>query len=162
MRLVAVLPAVVAACGSPEPAPCADAAVCDGMCIASWTGNFRDGSRAAANCAHLAPELALELQSPVIGSPLVISIDLGAAPSAGMFSSETVATWSAVQARSIGNGACVYSAGDMVVPTGSFTLELASVDGDAPHGHITIVQYVHAVEDTVCGTADTETVDAVF
>ena len=49
----------------------------------------------------------------------------------GEYSSETLATWHAVGARSISDGACVYSAGDQVTPHGSFTLTLANFTGQA-------------------------------
>lgn len=153
----------LAACGSDAAvadAGCRDAEVCAGGCPASFSGNFADGSTDAANCARLAGALQFTVPSQVIGAPLMISLDLGDAPAAGPYSSETVAHWSAVQARSIGNGACVYSAGDEVVPAGSFTLSLT--DPAAPHGTLAVELTVHAVDGTRCGAGDQEHVEIVF
>jgi hypothetical protein len=160
VRLVAL---VLAGCGSGAALPdaaCGDAALCADACPATFSGNFADHSLAAANCARLDPALELSIASPVIGAPLAISLDLGAAPAAGPYSSETVAHWSAVQARSIGDGACVYSAGDEVVPIGSFTLDLADPVG--PHGTLAVELTVHAVDGTRCGAGDREHVEIVF
>jgi hypothetical protein len=151
----------IAACSGDAP-PCADAAVCAGACVATYAGNFSDGSRDAANCAHLTPKLELSIMSRVIGSPATISIDLGPAPVPGTYSSDTVTTWSAIQARSIDSGACVYTAGDQIVPRGSFVLDLAAVDGTTAHGTLVIDEYVHALEGTSCGAGSTETLTVVF
>jgi hypothetical protein len=162
---VKLLLLALAACGSdpvatPDATPCADAALCAGACPAVFSGNFADHSLEATNCATFDPTLAMSITSPLIGSPLAISLDLGPAPSPGPYSSEFVPTWSAVQARSIGNGACVYSAGDQVVPLGSFTLNLS--DATTPHGTLELELTVHAVDGTVCGAGDLESVSIVF
>jgi hypothetical protein len=165
VRSLAVLVAFTACGGgaaAPADAACADAAVCEGRCVATFTGNFYDSSADAANCAELSPQLVLNIESPAIGSPLAISIDLGASPTPGTYSSETVASWTAVQARSLGDGGCVYSAGSDVVPVGSFTLDLAIVDGATAHGTLDVLLTVHALEATNCGAASTEAVDVVF
>ena len=93
---------------------------------------------------------------------MIVSIDLGPTPTAGELSSETLASWHAVGAKSIADGACVYSAGDLVTPHGSFTLTLTAVDAPAAHGTLEIVTYLHAVDSTSCGASDTETLDLVF
>jgi hypothetical protein len=162
VRLLAVL-AIFGCSSDPAAAAdatsCADAAVCAGACPATFSGNFTDHSSVATNCATFDPALSLSISSLVIGSPLTVSLDLGA-PTTGAYSSETVQAWSAVQSRSIGDGACVYSAGDQVVPHGSFTLQLD--DTAAPHGTLVLELDVHAVDGTVCGAGDVENVSVVF
>ena len=144
-------------CGDNLPnAETADAA--PNGCPASFSGNFTDFSELASNCAKLDTTLTMSITSPLIGSPVAVSLALGAAQ-VGPYSSETVQTWSAVQARSIGDGACVYSAGDRVVPTGSFTLDLTEL---APHGMLTLSLAVHAVDGTECGVGDVEQVSVMF
>jgi hypothetical protein len=137
-------------------ARCGDAAVCGSACEASFTGNFAETSYSAANCPTLGSDLAFAIPSTTIGSDLAVSIAIGGP---GTYSSETVATWTAIAARSIGDGGCVYSAGSDIVPTGSFTLDLASA---SPHGTLDLVLYVHALQASDCGTASNEAVEVVF
>ena len=168
--LVLAACAACAACGAcgASPAPsCPDGGPCNGACPAALAGNFDETTSAPANCATFAPPatLTFSLPSRALGNPIAISIDLGGAAAAGTYSSDTIATWSAIVARSIGDdGACVYSAGDQVVPHGSFTLALASIDPAAgvAHGALDVTMFVHAVEGTDCGAADTETVHVEF
>ncbi len=159
--------AAIAACGSDaHHAPaCADAVVCGGACPVAFSGNFAESTLSGASCATVTtPDttLAFSIDSSAIGSPLAVSIDLGSAPGAGAYSSETIASWTAVAAKSIGDGGCVFSAGTGITPTGSFTLSLTAIDAQAAHGTLEIVQYVHALQGTDCGVADTETIDVVF
>lgn len=171
--LVLVLAIAAAACGgggssAPVDAKCGDAQVCGSACAAQFSGNFTDSSTTPSNCAAVStgsdddPQLAFSIESPAIGSPLAVMIDLGASPAAGMYSSETSPNWSAVQARSIDDGGCVYSAGTEVVPTGSFTLALTAIDATTAHGALDLLLTVHALEATNCGAASTETVAVEF
>jgi hypothetical protein len=150
---------VVAACGShaaaPPDAPPADAAPIP--CTATFSGNFAESSTGPANCPT--GMLTFSIPTHALGAPLDVKIEL-ASPTAGAYSSETVATWSARAVQLIGNGICLYSAGNAVVPQGSFTLELDSVD--PAHGTLAITQYVLVYPETDCGDADTELVRIVF
>ncbi|HEY1548030.1 MAG TPA: hypothetical protein VGG28_09420 [Kofleriaceae bacterium] len=157
----ALLLALVACGGGPSAsasaadARCGDAAVCGNACEASFSGNFAETSYSAANCPTLGSDLAFAIPSSTLGSDLAVSI---AVAGPGTYSSETVATWTAVAARSIGDGGCVYSAGSDIVPTGSFTLELQGSD----HGTLNLVLYVHALQSSNCGLASNEAVEVVF
>jgi hypothetical protein len=149
------------ACGgnstaTPADARCSDAAVCGNACEASFTGNFAETSYSDANCPTLGSDLAFAIPSTTIGSDLAVTI---AVDGPGTYSSETVATWTAVAARSIGDGGCVYSAGSDIVPTGSFTLEVVD---SSPHGTLDLVLYVHALQASDCGAASNEAVEVVF
>ena len=149
----------LAACGSSPAAP-PDAAPPDAApipCTATFSGNFDESSTGPANCAT--GMLTFSVPTHALGAPLDVKIDLPS-PTAGSYSSETVATWSARAVQLIGNGICLYSAGNAVVPQGSFTLELDSVD--PPHGTLAITQYVLVYPETDCGDADTEMVRIAF
>jgi hypothetical protein len=161
---VKALALALVACGGNSAAVatdarCGDAAVCNGACEASFTGNFVETSYTSASCPSAgSAALTFAVPSSTIGSDLAISIDVGTA-SPGTYSSETVANWIAVAARSIGDGGCVYSAGSDTVPTGSFTLDLVD---STPHGTLDVVLYVHALQATDCGPASNEAVEVVF
>jgi hypothetical protein len=157
MKSIAFL-ATLAACGSAPAAP--DAATC----TLALAGNFDEASSAPADCPTVAGgELDFTLPSSAIGSPIAVAIELGAAPATGTYSSETIAHWRLVAARSVGvDGACVYSAGDEVTPHGSFTLVLTSIDASAAHGTLDAILWVHALDSTDCGAGDTETVHVSF
>jgi len=128
-------------------------------CTAGFIGNFVDDSTAAANCPTLdGGTLAFSVPVAALGSTLDVSIQLGA-PTPGTYSSAGALTWSARAVQMIGNGICLYSAGDSVVPHGDFTL---SLDDLAPHGKLTLTQYVLVYPDTDCGDADTEQVLLTF
>jgi hypothetical protein len=166
-RPVALLVAIAfAACGD-NRAPLDDAML--GPCSALFSGSYRETIASAGACATLSSAagssdvlLGFALDSQVLGAQVMISFDLGPAPTVGSYSSETVASWVAVGAQSIGNGACVYSAGDQVVPTGSFTLTLTALSAKTAHGNATVAEYVHADDGTNCGPADTELIQLVF
>ena len=144
--LIAVL---LIGCGS-SPTPDA--------CTTAFTGNVTATVDSATACATLgAGPLAISINSAMT---LMISIDLGQAPAATMYSSETVMTWSALGERTTADGGCVYAAGNAAVPTGSFTLTLASIA--EPHGELQLVQYVQAMPETDCGAGDHEMVDITF
>jgi hypothetical protein len=92
-----------------------------------------------------------------------ISINLGASPAAGTFSSETVPDWSA-DGLDVAN--CGYTAGRQAAPTGSFTMKLTDVmaapSGTVAHGTLDMTLYVHAPPGTDCGIYPNEQVHAVF
>ena len=164
MRTAVVLLAFAAGCGDNHAGGAGDE-----TCAASFAGNFADEASGSAVCAALdqlpgsADQLLdFAIDSRVLGAQVIISVDLGTAPSTGEYSSETLASWHAVGARSLQDGACVYSAGDQVTPHGSFTLSLTAIDEAAAHGTLVVTQYVHAVDEVDCGDADIETVDVVF
>lgn len=136
------------ACGDNTPGP---------ACTATFSGGFADTTSSPAVCPMLAEgQLVLAIDSRVLGAEADVVFELGASPALGRYSSQTLATWHAVEARSLGGGACVYSAGDSVTPHGSFTLELTAIGDGTAHGVLDVVQYVHAVDGTDCGPADLE------
>jgi len=140
-------------------AACGDNAASE--CSTAFDGSFTDRVRAASACPTLdAGELAFAVDSHVLGAQAIASFTLGDAVTAGRYSSQTVTSWHFVEARSVGDGACVYSAGDEVTPHGSFTLVLDGVD--PAHGTLEVTQYVHAVDGTDCGPADLEYIRADF
>jgi len=130
-------------------------------------GNVTETVTSAA-CARVAARddgdstLVLSIASQASGVTLTVSIDLGAAPSADTYSSETVASWSALGTRETSDGGvCVYAAGNTAVPPGSFSLDLAGV-GATPHGTLRLVQFVQAAPQVDCGAGDNETVELEF
>lgn len=93
---------------------------------------------------------------------LKVSINLGASPAAGSFSSENVSTWSVTGISTDGSN-CVYSAGPEFVPVGSFVLTLTSIEAPVSgsseaHGTLDLTAYVHAPPATTCGVGDVEEV----
>jgi len=144
---------VMTACGS-------NAAV---VCTTTLTGNLDETIESTSACATLRDgALSLEIASTTSGLSLAISIDLGASSSAGTYTPETVASWSAIGNRATADGGeCVYAAGSDAVPAGSFTLDLAP-STDAPHGTLELVQFVQAEQDVDCGAGDDEMVAVAF
>jgi hypothetical protein len=168
----AAIAIVLVACGgngnSTTPT-CADAGpACGSACAVVFTGNFASSSTSAANCAQVGPGsggdtvLAFSLGTDDLDAPLAITIDLGAAPVAGAYSSETSADWSALGLHQAAAGACVYSAGADGVPQGSFTLTLTAIDPATAHGELDVIQYVQAQQGVDCGSGDNEVVDVRF
>jgi hypothetical protein len=150
VRIAALL--VLAACGDNATAPC----------TATFTGSFADDVRSTAACPELHDgALAITFDSPVLGGQVGVELDLGDAATTGRYSEQTVFSWHAVEAKSLGDGACIFSAGDSVTPHGSFTLQVDATEPD-PHGVLDVVQYVHAVDGTDCGPADVENVHVDF
>ncbi|HEV7556960.1 MAG TPA: hypothetical protein VGO00_15950 [Kofleriaceae bacterium] len=142
------------------PAQAPDAAIVIHTCTASFTGNFAEASTSESNCPTMADTtFALSLSTQALGAPLVITVDLGAMPSVGTYTPETVTSWNARGIQPIGQGECVYSAGNDVVPHGDFALEL---DATARHGTFTSTEYVLAFPETDCGDDDTESVQVAF
>ena len=166
MMRIASLFAVLAACGG-DSAPCAEGTVCNGACAVTFTGNFDETSRAAASCPHVVADpgsgdqlFVVGIYSPKLRAQLAISIDLGAAPRAGMYTPETSGAWHAAVAANAADSDCEYSAGSTAVPTGTFTL---SLDAVAPlHGTLQILQFVQAAAGTPCGPGHTESPEHPF
>jgi hypothetical protein len=160
LALLAIVIALAYACGHDGSSN--DAA--GEPCTAIFGGGFTETDNTASVCPTLgsatgSSDLLLDftIDSRVLGAQMLVSIDLGPTPTTGEFSSETITSWHAVGARSIGNGGCVYSAGDQVVPTGSFTLTLTAIEATTAHGSAAFEEYVHALDGTNCGPADVET-----
>ena len=142
------------------PAPAPDAAIVVHTCTASFTGNFAEASTSEANCPTMTDTtFALSLMTQALGAPIVITVDLGAMPSVGTYTPETVPSWSARGVQPIGQGVCVYSAGTDVVPHGDFALEL---DATTRHGTFTSTEYVLEFPTTDCGDNDTESLRVSF
>ena len=136
----------VAACGSSAPPPDAPIA-----CAATLSGNVGEHDA----CTVTAP-LAIAIPSAALGTSIAIAIDVGGSP--GAYSPANVASWSATALQRIGNGACDYSAGAGLVPSGDFALDLEA----GGHGTLTVSQYVLGTPGTDCGDADTERIDVSF
>jgi hypothetical protein len=90
-----------------------------------------------------------------------VSVPLGAAPSPGTFTSDTLENWSAT-AVVRGDSTCIYSAGAASVPNGNLTVTLSSVSGEIAHGTLKAVLYVHAPVYTDCGPDDVEQIALSF
>jgi len=160
MKMPSLLVAAALAGCTAAPAPAPDAAIVVDTCTATFTGNFSEASTSASNCPTLDDTtFAVSLSTQALGKPLVISVDLGAMPSAGIYTPETVASWNARAVQPIGQGVCIYSAGNDVIPHGGFTLEL---DETTRHGAFTSTEYVLAFPETDCGDNDTESVQVAF
>lgn len=162
----AVLVALVGCGGGSAHADAAgDAAV---ACTAQFSGNFAETSSSPVDCATVMAgsdvALGFAIESTTLVATVQVAIDLGATPSAGVYSSDTVQTWSAMAFQSIGNGGCEYSAGSSATPTGSFTLALDAIDAAAgtAHGTLDLVQYVLTFPGTNCGSASTESLAVTF
>jgi hypothetical protein len=99
-----------------------------------------------------------------LGGTLAISIDLGGAPAPGAASPATTSAWSARAVRTVGDSACIYSAGGAAIPTGDFALALDSIDlGERrAHGTLALTMYVLTEPGTPCGDPDTETLELAF
>jgi hypothetical protein len=145
-------------------------------CTAQFSGNMTESVNLPANCGLLSASadagaaggyvLNFQMSSPEIAG-LAITVDLGPSPSPGSFSSETVTDWSALGLNT-GSTNCGYSAGSASVPSGSFTLDLTSVQGavggasGTAHGTLDLEMYVHAPPATDCGLGDNEKLEVVF
>ena len=118
----------------------------------------------------VADDLSLDVEIPiaVVQTSIGDTIDLGATPTVGVFSSETTALNGAhSRSRACMTGACIYNAGMNAIPQGSFTLTLDALDGATGHGTLDIVQYVLRYVDeqgheSDCGPDDTESLELVF
>jgi hypothetical protein len=96
------------------------------------------------------------IDSQVLGEPVSIAI---AGAVVGVSTSDTAASWTVLGAASIGDGTCVYAAGDQALPHGTFTLVLTSL---APHGTLDVLQHVQATVNTDCGPSSEETLHLEF
>jgi hypothetical protein len=148
------------ACGdNAQPRADAPSAI---ACSATFTGNYSEQSSGPSDCATLSGDGSLVLHIPVatLSATLDVSIALGASPTPGRMTSETVSAWSAsVQAR------CTYGAGSSVVPPGNFELTLDALDpaASSAHGTLAITQYLLQFPGIpYCGPYDTELVTLTF
>jgi hypothetical protein len=151
---------LVAACGGGSAAPDAapDAST---RCTAVFTGNFTetsvsDGCATAGIAENGDVQLTLSVPSQTLNSPMVGTFDLGAAPTPGAYSSRTVSFWRMRAAQRIGEGSCLYAAGTLQVPEGSFDLQLTSLDTETMHGTLDLTQFILGFPSTDCGDTDTE------
>jgi hypothetical protein len=160
---------LVAACGDNQIPARPDAVMTDAAigCTVTLTGNLAETSTTMAACPTLgAGTLAFSIASQKIGEPLGVQIYLGPSAIAGMYSSETIATWSAVGLRAVAPaGACIYLAGSSAVPSGNFTLTLDSID--PPAGSLAMTLFVLARTtdqgvQTDCGAGSTEELRVAF
>jgi hypothetical protein len=158
--VTARLAIALAACSATPPVAPPDAPIVERTCTSSFAGNFVETDTSPAVCPSFAGAvLSLSLAPQALDAPNAIEIDLGAEPSSGLYTPETVASWNARAVQQTGVGACLYSAGSDVVPHGSFTLEL---DATARHGTLSITEYVLPFPNTDCGDGDTELVQISF
>ena len=170
-----------------------DAASCMALpaCTARLAGNVQGTADLGPNCGQIAPPQASDDGSAGAGgaadagdsdadpgstgytltfngtseqlASFALTIDLGSAPTAGSFSSETSASWSA-SATLASNPECELRAGTDTVPTGSFELQIDSVtpDTSAAHGSLSATLYVHSPPGMDCGIADNEEIQLSF
>lgn len=145
-------------------------------CAAAFSENFAETSVSPGNCARIAADdsghamLTFEVRSTTIDAPFQISIDLGEAPSAGSYTSQSLATpWQASALHEFEMTSCLYHAGTAAVPPGTFQLALDEVDevggGDEParaHGKLDVVLYVLARPYTYCGETNIEHLAVTF
>jgi hypothetical protein len=160
---------LLAACGDNQIPARPDAVTTDAAigCMVKLSGNLAETSTTMAACPTLGSgTLAFSIASQQIGEPLGVQIYLGPSAIAGVYSSETVATWSAVGLRAVAPaGGCVYLAGATAVPSGSFTLTLDAID--PPAGSLAMTMFVLARTtdqgvQTDCGAGSTEDLRVMF
>ena len=165
-----VIGSILAACGDNRAAPpdaAIDASVVAPTCAASFSENFAERWVGPANCAALDTSdghttLGFEIPSQKIDAPFAISIDLGAAPAPGTYTSQTLATpWSADALHEFEMTSCLYHAGTAAIPPGTFTLTLDTIDEQA-HGKLDLVLYVLARPYTYCGETNIEHLTVTF
>jgi hypothetical protein len=175
-RRVAIIAAVVlAACGDNTAAP--PDAPPPIVCSATFAGNFADGSQGSDDCAMLQPsattpgdlELVLDVPSTVLGAALGVTIDLGAAPAVGAYSSELPLMWNALAIHDVPTGACVIAAGSMATPAGSYALQLSALDPATGVVHGTLALELYVLAETTeqgmqseCGAGFAETAALTF
>jgi hypothetical protein len=149
------LAALLGGCGSPPAA----------QCTASFSGNFTELVSSTQACPKLqkagaSTVLTFDVTAPIAVTRLAVVLDLGANPAPGRYApQDTTGTWWAASTRDPG---CVYSAGATAVPSGAFVLVLDSVDAKAPHGTLSLLQGVHALDTFGCGDGDVERVELDF
>jgi hypothetical protein len=129
-------------------------------CTATWTGNFAETVTTTTPCSAMSrTTLAIQAPTTRLAMPLPISIALPAAI-AGTYSSDTIASWGAMESMTVVGDTCIFEAGSAAAPHGDFTLTLA--DATAPHGSLTLDLAVLAEEFSVCGSPLTETLELTF
>lgn len=170
MKRLLVVAFAVGACGGGHTvkpdAPPPDAAI---PCTAHFSGNFTETSTSAM-CAMIthtvaAPDhatLSLMVPTTTLGTSLAGTFDLGVAPSLGLYSSRTVETWRVRAAQRVGEGTCLYAAGALEVPQGSFELTVTALADPDIHGTLDLTQIILGFPSTDCGDSDTETVTVAF
>jgi len=172
----------LAACGdnqvpaTPDAKPLPDSTRAD-TCRMTMTGNATEASSSDALCPRLLPAqtmgdtlMRFVVASNVLATTIGINIDLGPQPTASVYSSETTPIWSALAIESAPvNGACIFTAGAMSVPAGSFELQLDALDlvAGTSHGQLSLLMFVlpRTTEQgmqTDCGPGTTETVAIEF
>ncbi|HEY4105049.1 MAG TPA: hypothetical protein VGM44_14220 [Polyangiaceae bacterium] len=160
-------------------APQCDASTCNqALCSARFSGNSSDSLTLGDDCGAL----AVAADAGPVGAYLLsfhgssteipsadVSIYLGAAPAAGMFSGQSVSSWSFTTTSSK-NAGCEFVAGSSAVPTGNLTLTLSSLalssadadGGGSAHGTLSATLYLHAPPNTDCGAGELEDATIVF
>jgi hypothetical protein len=165
MRRALVL---LAACGrSPAPAECR----------VELAGNVVESSASPTLCPKLVAGagatqgdrlLTFAVPSRALGTNLSITIDLGARPTPGIYTAGTTAFWSAAAAKPVPPaGACMFLAGNNATPTGTFALELTTLDAATAHGTLALTLFIlprisDAGVPTDCGRSTTEDVRLRF
>jgi hypothetical protein len=136
------------------------------LCDAEFSGNFVESVPMQANCAMVSGTTTLAFEIPSYQPGMIVAIDfeLGATPNPGVYSSESVAMWSATGTVMIVNSKCIYAAGTTAVPPGAFTMMLDAIDtarGTA-HGQLALQLAVLPGAETDCGMSNMETLDLTF
>ncbi len=175
VRLV-LLGCALAACGDNRTAAVGDidaALPIDGhaaavVCTAVFSDNFSETSAGPPSCATVGTAdgdttLQFQIPSQTIAAPFAISIDLGAAPGPGTYTSDSLTTpWSASADHEFDLTSCLYNAGTASVPPGTFTLQLEALDAAVAHGTLDLVLYVLSRPYTYCGETNTEHLVVTF
>ena len=161
-----LLPLLLAGCGGNHAA--VDAAPdASTRCTAVFSGNFAetsisDGCAMTGSAASGDVTLVLAVPSTTLGTSQAGLFDLGPAPTPGDYSSRTVTSWRMRAPQRIGDGTCLYAAGSMQVPQGSFDLMLTEIDAAGVHGTLELTQYILGFPSTDCGDSATEQLALTF
>lgn len=172
----------LAACGdnqipaAPDAAPFADSAPA-GACSMMLSGNATEMASSDALCPKLMPATTMGhtlirfvVASRVLAANIGINVDLGAQPTASVYSPENTSIWSALAIETAPvNGACIFTAGSSSVPAGNFELGLDAIDlaAGTAHGHLAVLMFVlpRTTEQgmqTDCGAGTTESLAVTF
>ena len=151
-------------------------------CQATFAGNYDEAAGDQGACSTLtAPSgsagwtLKLTVQSKS-GVATQATFDLGATPTVGQLGPGSVTSWTVVGvgpgtcAPSVAAGCqmltCTYAAGAGAVPSGTFSLDLTSVDVTSAtpsiHGLLEATQKVQPGIGIVCGSTDFEVLAVTF
>ena len=169
MRIAALV--IAAACGDNATADAGPHdAVTAAACTAALTGNVTASLASPTACptVHLASgHRVLDFDVPIaaIHAPLTMSFDLGVVAPTGVYTSETVAAWSARASPTFGTTTlCIFAGGSATAPQGSFTLELDAIDVTRGTAHGTARLELVALTTTgvPCGPLATERVELAF